>query len=188
MFKSEQNGKMLTYSSKEMLNEWKLRTQMVNFHRDCIVEREDGIDLDAVLLKKLNDIYERLLVEAPIEFLPVYDVAEDCALMVRADWSARVVLPETCVRVVEVKLSSSDRSLTEFVKPDTRLAKMQASEWTRAGALHPVCVEEHRCLDIYSLKEGVESKIDKLLAVCRKDADTFEFSPVLWEAFMKHAD
>ncbi len=188
MLKSEQNGRMLVYTSKEMLNEWKLRTQMVNYHRDCIVEREDGIDLDAVLLKKLNDIYERLLVEAPVEFLPVYDVAEDCVLSVNADSSAKVVLSEACVRVLELKLTSWERSVTEFAKADSRLAKLQESEWTRAGALHPVCVEGHRCLHVYSVKEGVTTKVERLLAVCRRDMDTFEFAPVLWDYFMKFAD
>ena len=176
---------MLVYSAQEMLNEWKLRTQMVNYHRDCLVEREDGIDLDGVLLKKLNDIYERLLVEAPAEYLPVYDVAEDCKISVGADGVAHLLLPESCVRVLELKLSSWTHSLAKFEKPDSPLARLQESEWTRAGALHPVGVLGHRCLHVYSVRNGVEERVDKLLVVCRKDADSFEFAPNLWEYFMK---
>ena len=61
------NLNIQTYSLEEMLEEWKTRKMLLPGRRDCTVERDDGIDLDAVLVREIEAAYDRLLREAPTE-------------------------------------------------------------------------------------------------------------------------
>lgn len=63
------NLNIQTYSLEEMLEEWKTRKMLLPGRRDCTAERDDGIDLDAVLVREIEAAYDRLLREAPTEWL-----------------------------------------------------------------------------------------------------------------------
>ena len=60
----ENNG-MITLTKAEMLEEWKKRKGFYSGVRSCDVEREDGVDLDGVLQREMDDWYNKMLREAP---------------------------------------------------------------------------------------------------------------------------
>ena len=66
----ENNG-MITLTKAEMLEEWKKRKGFYSGVRSCDVEREDGVDLDGVLQREMDDWYNKMLREAPSEMLPI---------------------------------------------------------------------------------------------------------------------
>lgn len=73
----ENNG-MITLTKAEMLEEWKKRKGFYSGVRSCDVEREDGVDLDGVLQREMDDWYNKMLREAPSEMLPIENIAKDC--------------------------------------------------------------------------------------------------------------
>lgn len=56
----ENNG-MITLTKAEMLEEWKKRKGFYSGVRSCDVEREDGVDLDGVLQREMDDWYNKML-------------------------------------------------------------------------------------------------------------------------------
>ena len=54
----ENNG-MITLTKAEMLEEWKKRKGFYSGVRSCDVEREDGVDLDGVLQREMDDWYNK---------------------------------------------------------------------------------------------------------------------------------
>lgn len=172
---SIQNARMLSFSVPEMLREWKLRKGFVDGRRDCSVERDDGIDLDALLKRQIDAWYERLLAEAPTEWLPVSDIAADCQTEA-SERGVTVYLPEDCVRVVEVKMPDWHRSVCHIERDGSEIARRQASEWLRAGRERPVAIAGHRCLYLFPSSGGDAVLPDKLLAVCRPPQGNYRFS------------
>ena len=43
---------LLSFSQSEMLEEWKMRKGLFSGLRDCTAERDDGVDVDGVLLRE----------------------------------------------------------------------------------------------------------------------------------------
>lgn len=104
MEESNQNAAMLRYTQKEMLEEWKLRSGYFQTRTDCELVRDDGIDLDRLLQAEIDSRYEHLLSCGPMEMVPVMEIAGDCIASVDGNLAVTVVLPEDCVRVVELAL------------------------------------------------------------------------------------
>ena len=185
MKESVQNAAMLRYTEKEMLEEWKLRTGFFRTRTGCELVRDDGVDIDKVLQSEIDSRYERLLAAAPLELVPVMDVADDCTVTVDSDLAVTIVLPEDCVRVVELMLPGWRRSVTEFVPEAGDKARMQGNEWLRGGVEEPVCVAGHRCIRAYSAATVGDIVPVKMLVVCRPVAGTYLFAPAAWDVLLE---
>ena len=107
---------LLSFSQSEMLEEWKMRKGLFSGLRDCTAERDDGVDVDGVLLREIDSWYARLLAEAPIDCLPVEDVASECTVEIGADLRVDVALPSRCVRLVSMKMKSWQEAVSQFEK------------------------------------------------------------------------
>ena len=130
---------LLSFSQSEMLEEWKMRKGLFSGLRDCTAERDDGVDVDGVLLREIDSWYARLLAEAPIDCLPVEDVASECTVEIGADLRVDVALPSRCVRLVSMKMKSWQEAVSQFEKEGGMLALRQANAWLRGGVCNPVC-------------------------------------------------
>ena len=184
MEESNQNAAMLRYTQKEMLEEWKLRSGYFQTRTDCELVRDDGIDLDRLLQAEIDSRYEHLLSCGPMEMVPVMEIAGDCIASVDGNLAVTVVLPEDCVRVVELALPGWKRSVMRFLHGSDAKAVMQRNEWLCGGAENPVCVVEHRCIRAYSAVSENEFKPVKVLAVCRPVPGTYLFAPVAWDLLL----
>lgn len=170
-----------TYSLEEMLEEWKTRKMLLTGRRDCTVERDDGIDLDAVLTREIEAAYDCLLREAPAEWLPVNDIAENCSVEIADDLTAVMHLPVNCYRVVEVKLPSWKHAVSHIVSPDSETARQQQNEWLRGGVNAPVCVAGNRRLYLYSAGSHDELRAERVLAVEPPEKGWYAFADAAWD-------
>lgn len=185
MITTAQNAKMLRYSREEMLKEWKLRKGFTEGRKECEIVRDDGIDLDSLLLREIDGCYSRLLAEAPLDYLPVADITDDVEVAVAPDMVATIVVPEDCVRLVEVRFPSWQRSVEEIFPADSDMARRQQSPWLRGGSENPVCVATHRGIRCYTVSDRDE-KPSKLLAVSHPAATIFLFAESAWQQLLSY--
>ena len=146
-------NELLNLSESEMLSLWRRVMKLDPVRRECIVERDDGIDIDALLLIHLRQWYASLLRTAPMAWLPVDDVSAEVALT--ADGGVvTALLPERCVRPVEWQLAGWTCSVTTFHAPDSDIAAAQLNPWTRGGVCQPVAVAHDNRLLLYAIPDG----------------------------------
>ena len=148
----ENINQMMNLSEQEMLALYKTMTHLTTVRRDCIVERDDGIDLDAWLTLRLQQWYAQLLLTAPVEWLPVEDVKNDVQLTMDASGVVTATIPSRCVRPVEWRLDRWHCSVTTFLRPDDPQARLQLNPWTRGGACRPKAIDHGDRLLLYSGK------------------------------------
>ncbi len=181
----ENTVKLLNYTRQEMLEDWKLRKGLALGRTDCTVVRDDGVDLDALLLSEIDCRYELLLAEAPPELLPVADIAEECVMTVADDLTASISLPERCVRVLEVKLIGWKVPVSAFFEPDSEMARRQSSEWLRGRSECPVWVARRRSIDAYSAASRADLVPEWVVAVIRPDSGNYVFAPLAWKILLE---
>ena len=167
----------------QMLEEWKMRRGFYSGVRSCDAEREDGMDLDGVLQREYRNWYARLLREAPVEMLPVEDVAGECTASVDSRCVVTISLPGRCIRPLSVRLEGWQQAVSRFAEPDSAEADAQRSEWTQAGTERPVVVAGPHSLTAYSAPSADSVTVDCLLAVCEPVDGTFRFREDAWLQF-----
>lgn len=177
---------MLRLSQAEMLSEWKTRKGFLEGLRECSAERDDGVDTDQLLRREIDGWYARLLSEAPVELLPIEDIAEECGLAVDSRLAATITLPERCVRPVELKMAGWAAPATEFFKPDSETARRQRCDWLRGGPERPVCVAGAGQLTAYSVASAGEAAIETLRAVCYPSGGNYVFAEGAWALFPEY--
>ena len=136
----ENRNQFYNLTESEMLDLWKQVMRLETPRRDCAVEWDDGIDLDALLLTHIKQWYAHQLNTAPAKLLPIEDVAAQVSLTT----SHGIVVatpPERCVRPIEWKLAEWQRSVTEFLDPCSHEAMLQLNEWTRGGVSDPAIID-----------------------------------------------
>lgn len=138
-------------SEQEMLALYKTMTHLTEVRRDCVVERDDGIDLDGWLTLRLQQWYAELLTTAPVEWLPVEDVRADVTMSVDTCGVVTATVPPQCVRPVEWRLEGWNTSVTHFMSPQDPLVRLQLNPWTRGNACHPAATDHGDHLVLYSV-------------------------------------
>lgn len=136
----ENRNQFYNLNESEMLALWKQVMHLETPRRDCTVEWDDGIDLDALLLTHIKQWYAHQLNNAPVQLLPVENVAAQVTLNAQNGIVAAIV-PDQCVRPVEWKLAEWRHSVTEFLDPCSHEAMLQLNEWTRGGACNPAIID-----------------------------------------------
>lgn len=136
----ENRNQFYNLSESEMLGLWKQVMRLDTPRRDCTVEWDDGIDLDALLLSHIKLWYAQLLNTAPAHLLPIEDLAAEVTLSVSHGMVAATI-PDQSVRPVEWKLAEWRRSVTEFLDPCSHEAMLQLNEWNRGGAYAPAIID-----------------------------------------------
>lgn len=179
-------GNLTVYTQQEMLAEWKLRCGYVNGRRECTVERDDGIDIDSILLRRIDDAYARLLREAPPSLLPVADVAAECTPAIKYTGCISIALPGHCVRVLCIDFAGWQRPAIP-VSADSPTARLQSVDWLRGGASCPVCVDEgDGTLTVFGGDSLNTVSPFRLMAVVRPDDGTYRFSVGLWPQLLSY--
>ena len=171
----ENSNQFLDLSQAEMLDLWKCLHHLQPSRRDCTVERDDGIDLDTLLLNHIDRWYAELLLTAPIHLLPVEDVATDVTLTGDDEGVVTAILPPQCVRPVEWQLQEWKNSVTHFAQPDEEEARRQRNVWTRGGCETPVIVDHGNRLLLYSLPGGSQPALVMARCVVRPVDGRYRF-------------
>lgn len=144
----------VNFSENEMLAMWKRLMHIDVVRRECVVERDDGIDLDDMLRTRLRQWYAHLLLTAPIHWVPVEDLRAEVSLAADADGVVTAQLPQRCVRPVEWQMGGWQHSVTMFNDPASPQARAQQSHWLRGGNAQPVIVQYDNRLLLYGIVPG----------------------------------
>ena len=169
----ENRNQFYNLSESEMLALWKQVMHLDTPRRDCTVEWDDGIDLDALLLTHINQWYAHQLNNAPSLLLPI----EDLAAQVPIDTRNGIVIattPVQCVRPIEWKLAEWQRSVTEFLDPCSHEAMLQLNEWTRGGASNPAIIDYGFQMLMMSTTGGVP-QLEMARCVVRPSDGSYQF-------------
>ena len=142
---------------------------------DCTITRTDGIDLDALLTTHLDHWYAQLLLTAPVEWLPVEDVAAQVDLVIGDDDVVVATPPTHCVRPVEWRLEGWRRSVTTFMKPDDPAAQRHLNPWTRAGVHTPAAIDMGDRLLLFCAPHGEETTLVTARCVVRPVDGNYRF-------------
>ncbi len=160
-------------TESEMLDLWKQILHLETPRRDCTVEWDDGIDLDALLLTHIKQWYAHQLNTAPAKLLPIEDLASQVPINTRNGIVVATV-PEQSVRPVEWKLAEWQRSVTEFLDPCSHEAMLQLNEWTRGGASDPAIIDYGFQMLMMSTAGG-SPQLERDRCVVRPAAGTYRF-------------
>ena len=171
----ENTSQFMRLDEGEMLNLWKTIMHLQPVRRDCTIERDDGIDVDALLLVKIRQWYACLLQSAPEGVVPVEDVKDHLSLMMADNGVVTAIVPPECVRPVEWKLSAWKKSVTLFLQPDVPEAAYLHNEWTRPGVCEPAAVDYGNRILLFSLPEGELPIFDMARCVVRPADGTYAF-------------
>ncbi len=140
---------LLNLSTEEMLGVWKLKRYFEPLRSDCELSRTDGVDLDRLQIMEMREWYLNLLDNGDLSLMEVSEMARDVALKHQDDGSATITLPAECRRVVEVKLEGW-RQTAIIVGPDSPIASLQRSPYSRGGSEEPVAVAHQGYLHLYT--------------------------------------
>lgn len=165
----------MVLSGAEMTTLWRQILGYDTPRRDCSIERDDGIDVDSLILTHINQWYEHLLFTAPIHWLPVSDVSNLTQASADAEGVVTLILPEHSVRPVEVMLQGWTQPVCEFLQPTDDKAKMQSSIWLRGGMECPVAIAYDHRLILYSTTPGATPVVQTARTVVRPPADSYVF-------------
>lgn len=131
---------VIVYTEARLLEEWKLRSRLEPLRTDCVITRTDGIDMDTYLLRELRAWYMRELATAPVDTLPLTDIAPGLTMTRAPDGAGMVKLPAGCLRVVSVEMEGWHRPAVIVADPECAEAVAQTSPYSRGGVCRPVAV------------------------------------------------
>lgn len=158
-------------TQSQMLTLWRQQRLLEPIRHDAVVTRDDGIDLDAVLLPEMELWYDNLLRNGPLEQLVTHDISSNFSPKFYDDCSASITLPENVVRVINVKMSEW-RHGVKPVLPGSPEAVRQAHPFTRATVHAPVAVLDDRNLRLYPANKT--DSLTELTCVVRNEGE-YEF-------------
>lgn len=168
-------NQMMTLTEQQMLDLYKTMTHLTEVRRDCSVERDDGIDLDAWLTLRLQQWYAHLLMTAPAEWVPVEDVKAGVTLATDSRGVVTATVPPQCVRPVEWRLAGWSGSVTSFLRPDDRQVALQLNPWTRSGSCRPAVVDHGDHLMMYCAPADTSPSLDVARCVVRPSDGAYVF-------------
>lgn len=145
------NKQFYNLSESEMLALCKQVMKLEPARRDCTVEREDGIDIDAWIMTRARAWYANLLLEAPVSRLPVEDIKNKMVAVNCCEGVVEVIYPSQLVRPVEWKLEGWSHSVSQFAQPGDSIDMQQHNLWTRGGKFNPVAVDHGDRMMLYSI-------------------------------------
>ena len=170
----ENTNQFYDLSEAQMLQLWKQVSHLETPRRDCVVEWDDGIDMDALLLTHIKQWYAHLLNTAPAALLPTEDVKDELRLDVGSSGMVITSLPSRCVRPVSVKLSSWKQCVTQFLDPCSHEAMLQLNEWTRGGDCCPAIIDYGFQL-LMTAGQQSQPIVEMALAVVRPADGSYRF-------------
>lgn len=119
----------MVYSYDEMVELWLLHRYHETARTDAQVVRADGIDLRRLAADEMRSWFMNLLDTAPRELLDPDDISDVAPVPVRlTDGRLAITLPESCRRVVGVRLAGWERSATILTDRESVAAAVFADE------------------------------------------------------------
>lgn len=171
--------RVFTLETPEMLSLWKLLGGYEPLNDDCSVECADGIDLDSMLIQRIRAWYAEQLLTAPVDALPIFDIADDVWIEKTPHGSIEVELNEGTVRVISVRMAGWQRPAIIVSDPQSPEATAQRNPFTRATSSAPVAiVNDSGSLSLYPAPDG-EPRLRRLMAIVQPRPGIFLMTDAL---------
>ncbi len=167
---------MFNLDEEEMLELWKTRLRLLPARRDCTIERDDGIDIDQVLLLDIKEWYAWLLWHGDASLLPVEDLSGDVSPQIDDEGVVTVPLPSQCVRPVEWRLDGWRCGVTQFHLAGSYEALCQRNIYLRGDTYSPVAVLHDDRMMLYSLSPGDVPSLAVARCVVRPVDGSYRFA------------
>lgn len=132
--------RVISLSAGQLIARRKLAGFFEPLHSDAEITCDDGIDLDTLIRQQTDAWYSRMLLTAPLEILPLTDIASQLTMSRTADGAGLVSLPPGTVRVAEVTMEGWLRPAAVITDPASAEALAQINPFSRGTASHPVAV------------------------------------------------
>lgn len=162
-------------TEEEMLALCKRVMHLEPARRDCAIEREDGVDVDQWIKMRARSWYARLLMEAPLEWLPVEDLKDEIPVTDCGNGVVMAITAGRCIRPVEWQLEGWHHSVSQFALPGDSVAMLQRNPWTRGGACQPVTVDHGNWLMLYSLPRDTSPVLAMARCVAVPEGNRYVF-------------
>ena len=183
-----------TFTRSEMLTYWKRR---LGLKASPVVAGEtDLTEVDRKLLDDIDIWYDDVLLSAPVDKLPVRNVAADVIAYYVDDNSAEIAIPDECIRLVSIKMNDWDGDEPETYSVYSDIARLQRNRLTRATTDEPVVMRRPGRLVVCGLNPPVatlagsdkpavkhEASLERLEMVVRPPEGTY----VLDRTLLKHS-
>ncbi len=91
-----------TLTQCQMLELWRRKRMVEPLRLDCVVQRTDGPDVDAMLTEEMRRWYLELLDGGPRSALAPVDVTSTCKVDALSDGRMVITGPEGCRRILSV--------------------------------------------------------------------------------------
>lgn len=173
---------MVSYTTDEMLAQWKLRRHLLPLRCDAGVVSDYGVDFDALCRNEMRQWYLDLLATAPVGLLEVSDLSGQVMLRCDDDGVGVVVLPDNVVRLTAVDCDVWKHPAIIVTDPESPLALLQRSYYSRGGEFSPVAVLHGRELRLYSFNDIIPQRLNFLGCVCVPNDGRYVFDERAWGA------
>lgn len=157
--------KIVTMTEQEMLNYWKTKLRLNPVRKGCIIEREDGIDLDEVIIQRMREWYANILATAPWDKLPIKDLTDSLNYTISPNLVVRVELPQHVIEPIEWKMESWKRASTTFYQPDCYMSSLQYNFYSRGRSAKPIMIRLTQHVIIYTAAHSSDTIIRALCTV-----------------------
>ncbi|MCM1292515.1 MAG: hypothetical protein NC111_01000 [Bacteroides sp.] len=156
---------------------------------DSGVEVDYGIDLDRLLMLRIEQWYFKYMASTPVEQLPAVDIADEVEVVTMSDGTALVELPSDVVRIVSVGLEGWLRQAVVIGDATSLQARVQRNPYARGSAGRPVALHQpDNTLLLFA--PGQSAPVLSSLWVVRfpNPGNPFLFTPAMLADFDSHFD
>ncbi len=165
--------RVITLSAGQLIARRKLSGLFEPLHGDAAITCCDGIDLDGLLQQQIDAWYARVLLTAPLDMLPLTDIAPQTPVSLTADGAGMAVLPEGTLRVASVTMEGWLRPAAVITDASSAVALAQTNPFARGSAAAPVAVmHPDGRLMLYTPPRGV-ARLSSLMAVVQPPEGTY---------------
>lgn len=168
----------VTYTRSEMLALRRTMTGHEPLRNDCTIEVTEGIDTDELFLHQLRAWYLNLLDHGPREWIAPENIASAATASPLSPSGSRIVLPDYCRRVFEVRLQGWITSVhVEAADKLPKIMNRQQNPFSAATVFHPVAVQipgpDGHCGEILAWPAG--NGVTVLTAATDRGEDVYSF-------------
>lgn len=174
------NQPLISISAAQMLEIWKQTGLYEPLSADIETDYMSGIDLDTLLMHRIDAWYGRLFEEMPRELLPATEIAPSLLPERLPCGAVRVRLPERTVGVCSAMVDGWHRPAIIVDDPDSPRARAQLNRFSRGSTQVPVAVvSPDRTMTLYTPPPG-NVALTSVKAIVMPEKGTFILTPAMF--------
>ncbi|MDE6270053.1 MAG: hypothetical protein K2M12_04255 [Muribaculaceae bacterium] len=145
-----------SYSKSEMKKLWRRAAGLEPQRTDCMVDRTDGVDVDAMIEPRMRAWYLNLLDRAPVELLRVEDVAEEVIIRGNVGRPGGLgTLPGRVRRLLSIRQTGwLTATVPRSAEEAAETLRRSLNPYLQPGPAVPLCVMLGRDFELQPYEDG----------------------------------